>query len=342
MLATDELELAYPGTGAPALGGGPPLRRILVAVRARRSSRGAGGRGALLPHDWRRAAPGTRAHVRPARAPRGPVLHGDGRHSGRARQGTAGRLGLRRPAVHSRVQHPDQPRPQGGNHARAESHHRGRGGAGAGSGRKNAYQTTARRYSRSGYPRAGRCWHSRRGNCRRPRGLQLRHPRLLQREGSQRLACSGATGRGHELSQRVYGDHLEHHRAGRSPGSARSNRGTRTRRRSRTIRAAGCYRGNRATGTGRTPRSNRTRRTARTRRTTRTVRAARSAGTARTDDHRDSDPDSHANAYGHANTDPHGHIYADTHNDSDTHTDPAGNGTGPARSCDGDGTPRVG
>jgi hypothetical protein len=107
MLATDELELAYPGTGAPAFGGGPPLRRILVAVRARRSSRSAGGRGALRPHDWRRAAPGTRAHVRPARAPRGPVLHGDGRHSGRARQGTAGRLGLRRPAVHSRVQHPD-------------------------------------------------------------------------------------------------------------------------------------------------------------------------------------------------------------------------------------------
>jgi nucleotide-binding universal stress UspA family protein len=34
MLATGELELAFPGTGAPAFGDGPSLRRILVAVRA--------------------------------------------------------------------------------------------------------------------------------------------------------------------------------------------------------------------------------------------------------------------------------------------------------------------
>jgi hypothetical protein len=34
MLAADELELAFPGTGAPAFGDEPSLRRILVAVRA--------------------------------------------------------------------------------------------------------------------------------------------------------------------------------------------------------------------------------------------------------------------------------------------------------------------
>jgi nucleotide-binding universal stress UspA family protein len=34
MLATGELELAFPGTGAPAFGDGPSLRRILIAVRA--------------------------------------------------------------------------------------------------------------------------------------------------------------------------------------------------------------------------------------------------------------------------------------------------------------------
>ena len=51
MLATGELELAFPGTGAPAFGDRPSLRRTLAAVRAWRGSRRAGGRGARLPHD---------------------------------------------------------------------------------------------------------------------------------------------------------------------------------------------------------------------------------------------------------------------------------------------------
>jgi hypothetical protein len=105
MMATDELELAFLGTDAPAFDDGPSLRRILVAVRApgeaaealavtARVCRTIGGVLRL----------GARARLRSARAPRGPVLPGDGqRRSGRARQGTAGRLGLRRPAGnHSR------------------------------------------------------------------------------------------------------------------------------------------------------------------------------------------------------------------------------------------------
>jgi hypothetical protein len=136
MLATGELELAFPGTGAPVSGDVPSLRRILVAVRApgeaaealvvaARACRRIGGVLRLV-------------HVRSYDR---PVLR-----AGRFYPETAGIaavLGEARPAVCACGGPQSLPGcsirptrdPRGGDHARAESHHHGRGGAGAGGGR---------------------------------------------------------------------------------------------------------------------------------------------------------------------------------------------------------------
>jgi hypothetical protein len=136
MLATDELELAFPGTCAPAFGDGPSLRRILAAARApgqaaealtvaARACRTIGGVLRLV-------------HVRTCDRP----LHRAGRFSPET-VGIAAVLDEARPAVWACGGPQPIPGcsiratrdPQGGDHARAESHHHGRGGASAGSGR---------------------------------------------------------------------------------------------------------------------------------------------------------------------------------------------------------------
>jgi hypothetical protein len=210
-------------------------------------------------------------HVRTCdrHARRGPVLHGDGRHSGRARQGTAGRLGLGGPQSIPECSIRTNRDPQGGNHARAESHHHGRGGAGAGSGRDR----------------------SRRGHRGRAGGQRRGDPRLLQHQRDQRLTRTGPPGRRQRLRERLDRYLLERDgadRTSRASGTSGTSRAFRSNRASRTSRACGTegrYRSHRACRTGRTGRSRWT------------TRASRTTRTARAHDDTYAYPDTYANAY---------------------------------------------
>jgi hypothetical protein len=136
MLATDELELAFPGPGAPAFGDGPSLCRILAAVRApgeaaealavaARVCRTIGG--VLCPVHVRTCDRPVRRAGRfcPETADIAAVLDG----ARLAVWACGGSQPI--PECSIRANRDSQ----GGDHARAESHYHGRGGAGTGGGR---------------------------------------------------------------------------------------------------------------------------------------------------------------------------------------------------------------